>query len=268
MSKYVLPFILSVCLISCSPSPGDNVMSSGIPAKPTAKSDAFYHYSIWWAFVNLVFDGTLTAAELKEKGDIALGSYNGLDGELVMLDGNLYHVAGDGTVRLAEDEELICYTNATWFDADKQYAISGSMGYDSLRADLRSNFPSSNQFYGIKIHGKFDYMKCGGVPKQEKPYTTGLDVLLPDRPVFEKDNVSGTMVGFYCPDYIGNINVAGFHFHFISDDAAFGGHVMEFAGRDLQVGLDFITEYNFVLPETTEFLQGGKFEKEFQYNTK
>jgi acetolactate decarboxylase len=268
MNKYSFPIIFLLFLVSCKSSPGDNDQHTENLAQSSVKSDAFYHYSIWWAFVNLVFDGTLTSAELKEKGDIALGSYNGLDGELVMVDGNLYHIGEDGSVRFAEDEEMICYTNATWFDVDKQFTLSGPMGYDSLRSDLRSSFPSPNQFYGIKIHGKFEYMKCGGVPKQEKPYTTGLDVLLPARPVFEKENVSGTMVGFYCPDFIGNINVAGFHFHFISDDAEFGGHVMEFEGRDLQVELDFMTEYTFVLPETPEYLQSGAFEKEFQYGTK
>jgi acetolactate decarboxylase len=268
MNKYIFPIIYLLFLVSCNPSPRDNDQNRENLVEPNAKSDAFYHYSIWWAFVNLVFDGTLKAGELKKKGDIALGSYNALVGELVMVDGILYRIAGDGSVHVAEDEELICYANATWFDVDKKYSLPGPLGYDSLRSDLRLNFPSLNQFYGIKIHGEFQYMKCGGVPEQEKPYTMGLDELLPARPVFEGQDIAGTMVGFYCPDFIGNINVAGFHFHFISDDASFGGHVMEFDGRDLKVELDFITQYTFVLPETPEYLKKGTFEKEFQYGTK
>jgi len=65
----------------------------------------------------------------------------------------------------------------------------------------------------------------GGVPKVKRLFKDGLDVLIPNRPVFEAENISGTLVGFYCPDYIGNINAKGHHFHFISDDKKWGGHV-------------------------------------------
>jgi len=262
---FALVFLL---ITACQPSINKDTTTSDDATYNTQKSDSFYHYSIWWALVNLVYDGTLTAGELKEKGDIALGSYNGLDGELVMTDGKLFRIAEDGAVYEAENEELICYANATWFDMDKSYEIVGPIIYDSLRSDISSNFPSPNQFYGLRVHGDFTYMKCGGVPKQEKPYELGLDVLLPNRPVYERENVTGTMVGFYCPDFIGNINVTGFHFHFISDDATFGGHVLEFEAQKLQVGMDFITEYTFILPETPEYLQKETFDKEFQYGTK
>lgn len=256
--------VLSIFFASCNSS---QTPVTDINDPAMEKSDAFYHYSVWWAFVNLVFDGTLTAKELKTKGDIALGSYNSLEGELVMIDGKLLKVTDDGSVHEAVDEEMICYANATWFNADQSFNIDKPVNYDSLRALINKKLPSHNQFYGFRIHGTFDYMRCGGVPKQEKPYTKGLDELLPIRPVFEQENVTGTMVGFYCPQFIGNINVAGYHLHFVSEDFSFGGHVLDFNTSNLKVELDYITEYTFVLPETPEFLQGS-FEKEFQYGTK
>ena len=75
------------------------------------------------------------------------------------------------------------------------------------------------------------------------------------------------MVGFYCPEFIGNINVAGFHFHFVSDDKKFAGHVMEFEAENLVVEFDKINEYQFVLPETEAYENVG-FDKEFQYKKK
>ena len=268
MKNWLIAAVYLLVVTACKPTGNENIAVSTDTSDFDEKSDAFYHYSIWWAFVNLVFDGTLTAKELKTKGDIALGSYNALEGELVMLDGKLYRVAEDGTVYEANDDEMICYANAIWFDADKSYELDRGLNYDSLRSNLNDNLPSLNQFYGFKIHGEFADMTCGGVPRQQKPYTKGLDELLPARPVFNKQNVSGTMVGFFCPEFIGNINVAGFHLHFISDDATFGGHVLDFNARKLLVEMDFITEYTFVLPETPEFLQKGTFEREFQYGTK
>jgi acetolactate decarboxylase len=268
MKIWIFPFAFLILFIAYKPVVNEDDPDSMETARETEEKDGLFHYSIWWALVNLIYDGELTAGNLKREGDIALGSYNGLSGELVMVDGILYKVAEDGSVFEAEDNELICYANATWFNPNNFYEIDGSISYDSLRSNLSSNFPSDNQFYGLRIHGDFEYMKCGGVPEQEKPYTQGLDELLPNRPVYERENFSGTMVGFYCPDFIGNINVPGFHLHFISDDATFGGHVMEFNARKLEVGIDFITEYTFVLPETEEYLFKGSFNREFQYGTK
>lgn len=36
------------------------------------------------------------------------------------------------------------------------------------------------------------------------------------------------MVGFWCPAFVGsNLNVPGFHFHFLSADKQRGGHVLQ-----------------------------------------
>ncbi len=268
MKKIPLLFIIVITACNMETGKGPAMEGPAIPAiQPEEKSDMLYHYSIWYAFVNLVFDGNLTAKDLRSKGDIALGSYNGLNGELVMVDGKLYQILEDGTVQEPSDEEKICYTNATFFNKDQSYMINETTNYDGLRESINQYLPSLNRFYAFRIHGTFDYMKCGGVPPQGKPYETGLDELLPGRPVFEKSDVEGTMVGFFCPDYIGQINVAGYHLHFVSDDASFGGHVMDFNTDNLEVGIDHIDEYKFVLIDSEEFLEGD-FEKEFQYGKK
>jgi len=227
-------------------------------------SDQFYHYSIWYAFVNKIFEGSLTAAELKSKGDLALGSYNLLDGELIMLDGKLFQATEDGQVHEAPDDAKIVYANATFFDAEDSFSLDGVDNYSSLREKINAELPSKNIFYAFKIHGHFKKMKCGGLSKQEKPFKDGLDVLIPNRPIFEREDFSGTMVGFFCPEFIGNINVAAYHLHFVSDDEKFAGHVMEFEADSLNVEVDYIYDYQFVLPESEDYL-AGDFEKEFQY---
>lgn len=124
--------------------------------------------------------------------------------------------------------------------------------------------PSKNMFYGFKIRGKFKNIKCGGLHKQELPFKEGLDVLIPNRPIFKAQDIEGTMVGFYCPEFIGQINVAGYHLHFISDDKKFGGHVMEFEATSLDVAMDEMYEYQFVLPNTDAYRNVG-FDAQFQY---
>ena len=41
------------------------------------------------------------------------------------------------------------------------------------------------------------------------------------------EDISGTLVCVYYPDYMDGINAAGWHLHFISDDRQKGGHVFD-----------------------------------------
>ncbi len=242
----------------------DNISAA---AEKSSERDLFYHYSIWYAFVNKVFEGDLSVAKLKTKGDIGLGSYTKLDGELIMLDGIPYRATEDGLVSVAKDDDKIVYVNTTFFDEDYSFKIRNTINYDSLRVEINKQLPSKNVFYSFKIHGEFKNMTCGGLNKQEIPFEKGLDVLIPNRPVFKAQNIKGTIVGFYCPDFIGDINVAGYHLHFISDDKTFGGHVMEFEAESLDVSIDEMYEYQFVLPNTDAYRNVG-FDAEFQYKNK
>ena len=266
--------IFGILVTSCSsPEPTNSVdKKESSPIVESAdlfqnREEVFFHYSIWWAFVNKVFDGDLSVAKLKSKGTIGLGSYTQLDGELIMLDGIPYRVREDGVVSIPENDDKIVYANAAFFNPEYNFKIGGSIGYDTLRERINKNLPTENQFYAFRIKGDFKYMKCGGLHKQEKPYEEGLDVLIPNRPIFERENFSGTMVGFYCPEFIGNINVAGYHMHFISEDKKFGGHVMEFESKNLEVEIDPLLEYQFVLPNSQDFFNVA-LDKEFQYKKK
>ena len=48
------------------------------------------------------------------------------------------------------------------------------------------------------------------------------------QPEYTRENVTGTIVGFWTPEIFHGVSVAGYHLHFISDDHTFGGHVMDF----------------------------------------
>jgi acetolactate decarboxylase len=261
----LLSLFLTIYLFSCQ-SKADK--KEAIEVAGAKEVPLFYHYSIWYAFVNKVYEGDLTVKRLKQNGDIGLGSYTLLDGELIMLDGIPYQVREDGVVKVAEDTAKIVYVNASFFKKDQSFSLDQVISYDTLRSRLNGQLPTKNYFYAFKIHGTFNNLKCGGLHKQERPFIKGLDMLIPSRPVYAKKEVTGTMVGFYCPEFIGQINVAGYHLHFISDDKKYGGHVMQFSeGNKLDVAISKITRYQFELPETADY-EKVSMEKTFQYNKK
>ena len=49
------------------------------------ENDTYLHHSIWWAFVNKVFDAKLSLAEMEKKDEACLESFNVLNGEMVLL---------------------------------------------------------------------------------------------------------------------------------------------------------------------------------------
>lgn len=266
MKTSLVLFTLCFLFISSCKQTDDQPLATSEVDTNASQNDTYFQYSIWWAFTNKVFDADLSVKELKTKGDVGLGSFNLLDGEMVMVDGKPYRIREDGTVSKGTDTDKLVYANAVHFQKDDEFEITQtSVSFDSLQSRVKRKLASPNYFYAFVIKGKFARLKCGGLTKQERPFMEGLDVLIPNRPVFNATDVSGTMVGFYCPDFIGNINTMGFHFHFISDDRTFGGHVMEVeTGGPLVVKMDQKSDYNFQLPDNADF-RDVSFEKEFQY---
>jgi len=237
LMKKLLLFIIVLFMLSCS----------------SDKQDMIFHYSVLKALDNGVVEGNMTTGELKKHGDLGLGTFNKMDGEMVVLDHVIYRISPEGKIIKPGDETLIPYSVVTFFDQDGSLSMEGEINYQSLKEYAVDKLPSQNLFYACRITGEFEYMKCGGSSAQEKPYNESLREMLSDRPVYEADNISGTLVGFWCPAYIGDINTSGFHLHFISDDHSIGGHLMEFTARSLQLGYDIKTNYRILLPDTDMF---------------
>jgi acetolactate decarboxylase len=217
------------------------------------KEDTIFHYSVLKALDNGVLEGNMNAGELKRYGDFGLGTYNKLNGEMVVLDHIVYRVSQDGKIMQPDDDILIPYSVITFYNQDDTLCTNGQIDYPYLKEYIGRRVPSRNLFYAFRIRGDFEYIKCGGANIQEEPYNKSLLQMLADRPVYEGREIKGTLVGFWCPEYIGDINTVGFHLHFISDDQSIGGHLMEFTARSLEIGYDAKHAYKILLPDTEGF---------------
>src|SRR5258708_35637382 len=63
-----------------------------------------YQISTSAALVQGVSEGTVSSRKLLANGDFGLGTFERLDGEMVVLDGIIYQVRGDGTVEARRGE--------------------------------------------------------------------------------------------------------------------------------------------------------------------
>jgi acetolactate decarboxylase len=62
-------------------------------------------------------------------------------------------------------------------------------------------------------------------------------------------------VGIWAPQFSSALNVAGYHFHFLSEDRMKGGHLLECSGKNLRVRVDRLNDFHLSLPESEEFLR-------------
>ncbi|MDD4224985.1 MAG: acetolactate decarboxylase [Mariniphaga sp.] len=103
-----------------------------------------------------------------------------------------------------------------------------------MKLSSKKAFPPPNRDYAFRLEGTHSYLKCGSANKQEKPYSNPLSQALVDRQVFTRENIPGTLVGFWIPEYPDKVYVPGFHLHFISKDETKAGHVLEFSADNLR----------------------------------
>ena len=104
------------------------------------------------------------------------------------------------------------------------------------------------------MDGEFAHVKTRSVPRQHKPYPF-LTTVAAKQPVFNLDNVRGTLVILRCPYCTQGMNLPGYHLHFLSADRRQGGHVLDLQLTGGQATLDLTPRLQLTLPETPDFAQ-------------
>jgi acetolactate decarboxylase len=199
-----------------------------------------------------IFQGSLSFSQLREHGNFGVGTFDGLDGELVVLDGRFYQIRADGSVSRVENTNTTPFAVVTNFHAERTAPIRGPAERLQVLAAIDQNLESTNYFYAVKIHGDFISLTARSVPKQVPPYPT-LAEAIAKQSIFPLQNVRGTLVGFRSPAFVNGINQAGYHFHFISDDLQSGGHALDFVILDATIEIETIRKHSTFLPDNDAF---------------
>ena len=215
--------------------------------------DVIYQTSTIDALLSGVYDGTVSFGELKKHGDFGIGTVDAVAGEMVALDGRFYRIDKSGHACVISDDMKTPFAAVTFFDPDIVASTDTPMTFDELKARIDKMLPSRNVFYAIRVDGLFSYMKTRTVTRQKKPYPPLMDAIK-KQIIFEQHDVRGTLVGLWCPTYISDINVPGYHFHFLTEDRARGGHVLDCTAKDVTISVDTTSKCALVLPETKAFL--------------
>jgi len=223
-----------------------------VPATAGPGRDVLYQTATIDALMAGLFDGQMSIGQLTKRGDFGLGTFDKLDGEMVVLDGIVYQITSDGVAHKASASVTTPFAAVTFFDNDRAARIRRERALPALKEYLDSMLPSKNLFYAIRIDGTFTRVRTRSVPRQSKPYPRLSDVVA-RQPVFEFADVKGTVVALRCPYYVKGVNVPGYHMHFITADRKRGGHLLDCTLKSGIATLDVTPEFHLLLPRDETF---------------
>ena len=184
------------------------------------KNTLFQHGTMQMLVEGLL-EGTLPLSELLKHGNIGIGTGDGVDGELVILDGIGYKIDVSGLAVKLPNDFKVTYADVSFADYHKFKSYQNIELAEMLKDVLTKN-NAQNQVE------------------------------------FENENITGTMITYYIPSVFQGVGVSGFHNHFLADDLSFGGHVLAATVKDVTVSVQPIEDFELHLPiNNQEFLNAN-----------
>lgn len=231
----------------------NHIVQAALAEALDVQHHSIFQVSTSGAIVQGLFEGCVSVADLRRHGDLGLGTFEDLDGEMILLDGHCFQARADGTVVEAPDEALTPFATVVSFIADTTSPIGPITSLDDLTAQLDQLRTSDNTIAAFKITGTFDTLALRAACKHESG--TGLVEATADQGLFDFTNIAGTMLGFWSPEYAQAISIAGYHLHFLSDDHQHGGHVLGATAASVAADVHQVSDIHLAIPETEAFMQ-------------
>lgn len=205
------------------------------------------------ALMEGAYEGQVSFARMAQEGDLGIGTFHDLDGELVALDGEFYQVKSSGQVLPVDMAMKTPYADVVRFKPQRVLRLKGTYNFDDLCQVIDQQLESPNLFYAVRIDGFYQDIKARAVAAQQRPYPKLVEAAK-GQGMFRFQDLEGTVLGIRSPLYAKGISVPGWHLHFIDQSRTSAGHVMDLKITDPQVQVEAINRLVVVLPQRGEFL--------------
>ncbi len=250
-----LRLVLALCalLLSALPVLAGPAQARGEQAQPALAQSALaqpglVQIGVIDALLAGGYEGSVPVGQLPALGDIGLGTFDALDGEMVLLDGVVYQVPASGKVRRADPGVTTPFAQVAQFRPGPALTLPADLGLKRLEGWLDATLGDTSLFGVVRVEGVFSTLKARSVPRQSPPYRP-LAVVAKEQSVFEFTQVGGTLIGLRGPDYVRALSVPGWHWHFLTQDRSQGGHVLDLTLRSGTARLANLRRLELLLPE-------------------
>ncbi len=119
-----------------SGEPLAHIVSKALAEYLQISHHTLYQVSTSTALVEGIYQGAVRVGTLREHGDLGLGTFENLDGEMVVVDGEFFQVRCDGSVHKCDDDLLSPFAVVTRFTPEASVTLAQC-------PDLRSFAPGS-----------------------------------------------------------------------------------------------------------------------------
>ena len=197
-----------------------------------------------------------TVAELVEHGDIGIGTFENVNGEMIVADGRCYRAKEDGSVVEASQDMGVPFASVVKITGAKKFPLEDIENIQKLKEVLTLRIEEDfglNSMHVGRIDGVFRKVSARSESAYESQHVDLKDILSETQKDFVFEDIEGTLVCIYYPDYMDGINASGWHIHFISADHTKGGHVFDIDIENAELALSKISDIEIKLPSEPSF---------------
>lgn len=215
-----------------------------------------YQVSTLQALLLGYFRSVISVSELLKHGNIGLGTFTGVDGEMIVLDGSCYRATENGDVVKAEGDRGVPFSTVCTMEESEPIEFDTIDNIDNLKIALNNIIDSHfglNSMHMARIDGEFELVDARSESGYESVHVELKTVLGKTQKAFKFEKIKGTLVCVYFPDYMDGINAAGWHLHFISEDRKHGGHVFDIVMKSGKGLISKINSIELKLPDEPIF---------------
>lgn len=218
--------------------------------------DQMYQVSTLQALALGYTRAVIDVGELLLHGDTGLGTFEDVNGEMILMDGHCYRADQDGHITGVPPETGVPFAAVAGLTGEQEFALADMPDIEAVRTELTRKIEERfglNSMHVVRIDGLFDMIDARSEAPYRSHHVSLKEMLGKTQKAFVFESIRGSLVGVYFPDYMDGINMPGWHLHFLSEDRSKGGHVFDVRLREGTAMVDKITNIEINLPKEAAF---------------
>lgn len=177
---------------------------------------------------------------------LGLGTFDDLDGELVILGGTAYRVGTDGTPQPVGRHARSPFAQAVEFAPDRSVPVPPGTPCAALD-DRVAQLAGADGIVAVRVRGTFTSLVTRSVPAQAEPFPPLSEVVI-GQTTFDLAGRRAALVGFRSGADVAGLSAPGLHLHGLTADRSAGGHVLSCAaGADVHLSVQRLAGVDLAL---------------------
>ena len=169
---------------------------------------------------------------------LGLGTFDHLDGELVLVGGRYYRIGTDGHPQEFDPARTTPFLQTIHFVPDVSGPVPPGTTCAQLVTTVNALAGADTGVVAVRVRGTFSDLVTRSVPAQSEPYAP-LAQVVATQTLFHLGQQRAVLVGFRTGQDFAGVGAPGLHLHGVTADRSAGGHVIScVAGPDVQLSVE------------------------------